>query len=213
MSDGRSACRLCRDHVFIGESLVKRDALAILESGNNEMERGLREPIFDRYQLVFPENDPETVLNSGKLLKYWKLKINDQKGVNGAAFRFFNGYVPVYRPEDLNDPRFLKSEEDNRSAEPMIKDTLKTMNHISAAALTIDANQRLIGLDALGVLKADVDHLGVLMACGLPENLYSISRLATMSRQLNNFFTVFLPWFLGKQYGIPRCLYDLRRRR
>jgi CRISPR-associated protein Csm1 len=53
------------------------------------------------------------------------------------------------------------------------------------------------GVEALGVLKADVDHLGLLMACGLGENLYSISRVATLSRQINNYFTVYLPYFLS----------------
>jgi len=41
-----------------------------------------------------------------------------------------------------------------------------------------------------------VDNLGVLMAAGLPDELFTISRMATISRQLNYFFTIYLPFLL-----------------
>lgn len=72
----------------------------------------------------------------------------------------------------------------------------KTMNHIAETARQIVEQGKRRGLEALGVLKADVDNLGLLMACGLKENLYCISRLATLSRQLDIFFSAYLPWFL-----------------
>jgi CRISPR-associated protein Csm1 len=53
------------------------------------------------------------------------------------------------------------------------------------------------GLEALGVLKADVDHLGLLMTCGLPENKFTLSRLATLSRQVHFFFCLYLPHLLA----------------
>ncbi|MFY9399247.1 MAG: type III-A CRISPR-associated protein Cas10/Csm1, partial [Desulfomonilia bacterium] len=52
------------------------------------------------------------------------------------------------------------------------------------------------GIEALGVLKADVDDLGYLMSCGIEERRFTISRLATLSRQLNLFFTLHLPYLL-----------------
>ncbi|MDP2643535.1 MAG: type III-A CRISPR-associated protein Cas10/Csm1 [Desulfobacterales bacterium] len=196
MPDGQATCRLCRDHVFIGDNLVKKNSLAVLLAGSALSQQGLMEPVFDYYQLSFSENAQESVTTSGGLLKYWKLKIDHEHPANNnAAFRFFNGYVPVYRLEDLQDPRFLDRGPDDETTEPIEEGALKTMNHIAAAART-NEDGKLMGLEALGILKADVDHLGLLMACGLPDNLYSVSRLATLSRQMNNFFTVFLPWFL-----------------
>jgi hypothetical protein len=52
------------------------------------------------------------------------------------------------------------------------------------------------GLESLGVLQADVDNLGLLMTCGLPERQFTLSRLATLSRQLNAFFCLHLPHLL-----------------
>jgi CRISPR-associated protein Csm1 len=41
-----------------------------------------------------------------------------------------------------------------------------------------------------------VDNLGLLMSCGLKEEQFTISRIATLSRQLNFYFAVYLPWLL-----------------
>jgi CRISPR-associated protein Csm1 len=71
-----------------------------------------------------------------------------------------------------------------------------TLNHISEKALIPTAEKRMNGIDALGVMKADVDNLGLIIACGMSDSYYSVSRAATLSRQMNNFFAVYLPWFL-----------------
>lgn len=44
------------------------------------------------------------------------------------------------------------------------------------------------GIKRLGVLRADVDNLGVVFASGIPEDKASISRTATLSRALSLFF-------------------------
>ena len=53
-----------------------------------------------------------------------------------------------------------------------------------------------MGVAALGILKADVDELGSLMAWGLPQQSLTLSRLATLSRQLDFFFSLHLPHLL-----------------
>jgi CRISPR-associated protein Csm1 len=53
-----------------------------------------------------------------------------------------------------------------------------------------------LGIDALGVLKADVDDLALLFACGLPQERFTISRLYALSSQFNNFFAFYLPYAL-----------------
>jgi CRISPR-associated protein Csm1 len=74
----------------------------------------------------------------------------------------------------------------------------KTFSHLACKAMNpgLDGNRSFTGIQALGVLKADVDHLGMLMSCGISEKQFTISRLATMSRQLNFFFVVYLPYLL-----------------
>lgn len=45
-----------------------------------------------------------------------------------------------------------------------------------------------LGIERLGVLRADVDNLGEVFASGIPSDKISISRTATLSRQLSYFF-------------------------
>jgi len=67
---------------------------------------------------------------------------------------------------------------------------------ISLQSKSVHEGDKILGLDALGILKADVDNLGMLMACGLQPGRFTISRLATMSRQLNYYFALYLPHLL-----------------
>jgi len=200
MRDGTHACPLCRDHVFLGENLVKKNTLAILDAEKfTPGVQGLAAPVFGCFQLVFPDSDMDRAADDKSLLMYWKLGFGaDDDGQSKAALKFFNGYVPVYTKEDLNDQRILSAKDDEADPEEQFREAMpKTLNHIAALAKNVKPENSLEGVEALGVLKADVDHLGLLMACGLGENLYSISRVATLSRQINNYFTVYLPYFLS----------------
>ena len=44
------------------------------------------------------------------------------------------------------------------------------------------------GIKRLGVVRADIDNLGATFISGIPEKYNSISRTATLSRQLSLFF-------------------------
>lgn len=184
LPEDQAACRLCADHIHIGENLVKKGTLAVLHKTSMRPKDSLGEAIFDAFQLCFPENSMDEEARQGHLIKYWQLGIeNNASKTGGGTLRFYNGYVPTYEENDL------KEENENELGMP------KTLNDIAAGAKHVK-DGKTTGVEALGVLKADGDQLGLLMACGLPPNLYSISRLATMSRQVNNFFTVYLPWLL-----------------
>lgn len=56
------------------------------------------------------------------------------------------------------------------------------------------------GKSFLAYLKIDVDSLGSLISTGLPENLYSISRYATLSRSLHFFFNEYVHDLLEMEY-------------
>jgi CRISPR-associated protein Csm1 len=207
MKDEKQICRLCKDHVFMGENLVKKNALAVLDRGIVPQDKMLMEPLFGEFQIVFPDSMLEEAAEKGHLIKYWKLRTDPQRHENNnAAFKFFSGYVPKYTADDRQYELILANserDESNERLDDLIHEGApKSMNYIAAMARTFAENGKESGVEALGVLKADVDHLGLLMACGLKDNLYSISRLATMSRQINNFFAVYLPWFLetNKQF-------------
>lgn len=194
-----SICKICRDHIFLGSNIIKNKKLGILFSKNNSgSENCLHEPMFDRYQLYFLNDSEKTNKN---LIKCWALE-NENKTHIDTAVKFIKGYVPVYSKQDQYDDRIissLKSEKTKlENIDQIISGEVKTLNHISCMAKKSDPQRegKFQGTENLGVLKADVDNLGLLMACGLKEKRFTLSRLATISRQMNYYFTVYLPWFL-----------------
>ena len=205
IGEGQSACSLCRDNIFLGANIVKKDRLAIIlkEGDSQDKEKKLFEPIFGAYQVFFPEDDLESAAYHNQLVKIWNLSMNpDEVEKSDVAVKFINGYVPCYSKIDENDPRILASvknqEERQGLTEQIQTESPMTFNHIACKALNPESTKDTFrGVEALGVLKADIDNLGLLMACGLPDRRYTISRIATLSRQLNNYFTVYLPHLLA----------------
>jgi len=200
------ACRICADHIFIGENLVKSDQIAITSVDAELYGRKLLEPIFGRYQLTFPTGELNELARQGKLFKFWYIGISEDGHIaKNITAKFINGYVPKYDEEDLTDDRYLAGKKSDKKKQEMIdqitvdKDANhpKTFAHIAVKALNFtDIPNKFKGLEAIGVLKADVDHLGLLFACGMSKDRLTLSRLATLSRQLNNYFTIFIPYIL-----------------
>jgi CRISPR-associated protein Csm1 len=190
-----SVCAVCRDHVFLGTHLVKRERLLAVTPATaslRDFSDHLREPILGRYQVVFSEGSSNSLAQAGHLLKLWDISLLPTGSLTSSVTRrFLNGYVPACRPEDLYDDRLQDLEEELEPGAP------KTLSQLAALALSFtESPGKFQGLEALGVLKADVDDLGLLMTCGLPEAKFTLSRLATMSRQLHFFFCVHLPYLL-----------------
>jgi CRISPR-associated protein Csm1 len=165
---------------------------------SEEVDR-LLEPIFGRYQLAFVDSDLNTLAKSGQLLKLWDLSLKFGTEYDSVvANRLINGYVPRYEFSDEYDDRIIKADESQRGMSDLVaqinRHEPKTLEDIAATALNFTPRPGVHqGIEALGVLKADVDHLGVLLACGLEEKSYTLSRLATLSRQLHFYFCLYLP--------------------
>ncbi len=116
--------------------------------------------------------------------------------------KFINGYVPKYREEDNHDERLLAGRKREETKLELVeslqpgKETPKTFLHIAKKALNpTDKPDKFTGIETLGILKADVDNLGLTFACGLRR--LSLSRLATLSRQMNYYFSIYLPYVLS----------------
>jgi len=72
-----NACKICHDHIYIGEHLVKEDKLAIGTYDVDFKGDKLFEPIFGVYQISFDVSGKLSELaREGKLLKYWNVGIN-----------------------------------------------------------------------------------------------------------------------------------------
>ncbi len=198
-----SACATCRDHIFLGKTLVnpQKNRIAVLSKNAKieNREKKLIQPIFDTYQVAFLDDDLNDLAAKGLLYRYFDISLRgENQPASDITTRLINGYVPVYAPEDAYDDRYLHGEKTDRHYEEVIDQIQtglpRTFEHIACTALRPKPNKDgFEGIAGLGVLKADVDNLGKLMACGLKKERITVSRLATLSRQLNNYFTVYLP--------------------
>lgn len=200
-----SSCKICRDHIYIGTTLVKAKRIAITTTDADIHGDKLLEPIFGIYQISLDVDGKLAQLaDKGTLLKYWDISISKEGEIaKDITAKFINGYVPKYSQDDEtkeNLDRLLYGEKTEKKKEElfdMIKNGLpKSFHHIVKSALNpTDPPGKFTGVEALGVLKADVDNLGLIFSCGLRR--YSISRLATLSRQMNYYFSVYLPFVLS----------------
>lgn len=204
VKEAKSSCGLCRDHIFIGANLVKQNRMAIFKGSlsNIRSQDILLAPIFDTYQLAFFEKSEENELvqfiGKNDLVKYWDLGLTP---LGDVTAKHMNGFVPKYGIEDLEDSRILstlKSQQEKQDFQEQVNaGSPKSLNHIACSAINLaEKNDEFSGIDMLGVLKADVDDLGLLMTCGLSQKQYNLLRLITLSRQLHYYFTVYLPYAL-----------------
>ena len=203
---GESACKVCRDHIYLGTNLVKADKIAVTTLDAEIYGNKLCEPIFEKYQVSLDVDGKLMQLaGEGTLLKYWDISISkDGKVSKSITAKFINGYVPKYSKEDKGEDnlnRLLYGEKSDKKKEElfdMIKDdSPKSFHHIAKYALNpVDKSEKFTGVEAVGVLKADIDNLGLIFACGIKSGRNSLSRLATMSRQVNYFFSIYLPYVL-----------------
>ena len=65
------SCALCRDHVFLGENLVKNAFVFIAEKDTEFPGKRLFEPIFGKFQLYFSNSDPSETKHADKIMKFW----------------------------------------------------------------------------------------------------------------------------------------------
>lgn len=198
-----SACKICRDHIYLGTFLVKEPKIAITTPDAEIYGNKLKEPIFNMYQVSFDVTGKLGELaNKGQLLKYWDISIpKDGRIAKEITAKFINGYAPVYTKDDEAEESINRLLHGNRTEKTkgelfdMIKEgSPKTFHHIAKMSLN-KKEDKFSGIEALGVLKADVDNLALVFSCGLKR--VSLSRLATLSRQMNHYFSVYLPFILS----------------
>ncbi len=204
LNDQKSACAVCRDHIFLGTYLVKKNRIAVVakDAKINAANNQLIQPIFDDYQITFMDGDLRELAAKRHLYHYFDVTLRGEDDPpSDITTRQLNGYVPVYTPDDLHEARYLHGEKTDRHYEEIIEQIQpgmpRTFSHIACMSLEPKPGGKgFQGIAALGVLKADVDNLGKLITCGLRQDRITISRIATLSRQLNNFFSVYLPHLL-----------------
>lgn len=214
--DQVASCKLSRDQIAIGESLIRLDRLLVVEADARDAlheTRNLRLLAVDifSYSLAFTASEEATgrfgeLAVEGKLRRCWDFSLpdaSDKEGSkalwNGFARRSISAHVPSVSAEDLGALReryqgLLGGEELPAVGE------LKTLDMLACEDRQPDPEQleRWIGVASLGVLKGDIDNLGELFRAGLEQP--SFAKMASLSRQVNGFFAIYLPWLLAREF-------------
>jgi CRISPR-associated protein Csm1 len=207
-ADKNQRSTLSADQVKTGESLTKKARLLITRT-KLDGSGALRLPIFG-YCVQFTAEEEASgkfgqVAREGQLLRAWDFSMT-QKGAgaqplfHGYARRAINSHAPEFDADKLEwESGKYGKWEGEIDFDPQYN-RLKTLNHIACENrhprdATLDKWQ---GQSALMTLKGDIDNLGTLFQRGLADPTFA--KMAALSRQVNAFFTVWLPWYCVEHY-------------
>ena len=200
--------RLARDQIMIGDLLVKERRNRLLVSrqalqGDNV--DTLDTDIFGLHVGLTGDEEASGRFGndtaSGNLLRVWDFSLPEDREAplfHGYARREVNVWAPRFSEEDVEDKSRYEGAGLDASELPEAGN-LKTFKALACearerrrpAAGTDDPGEW-TGVSALMTLKGDVDNLGTIFQRGLEAP--SLSRMAALSRQMNAFFAVHLPY-------------------
>jgi CRISPR-associated protein Csm1 len=206
-----ASCALSRDQRAIGEALPKFDRLLVLrQEAAPRLHYGgespkLESPLFG-YTVAFTGGEDA----SGKfgefareqtLRRCWDFSAAQSDDItgkqslwNGYGRRFISGYVPLVSAGDLEkQERYFGVEKGE-----LEEGELKTFDMLACEDREPDHDGNWRGIRALGVLKGDIDNLGELFRVGLGNPTFA--KTAALSRQVNGFFAIYLPWLLSRNF-------------
>jgi CRISPR-associated protein Csm1 len=197
-NDGRDGepqwrCTACSEEHLVGSALPKLRYLGwhVGKHGNSQ---GIR--VFDDLWLCWPEV-PDA--RGGWISLSEVANGSDEEA---PLARYFANYVPRFSEKDEQDPRYRRLSGD--AQEPR-QGELKTFEHLAADARE-EKNGARCGEPFLMVLKADVDRLGQIFQRGFGKDM-SLSRLTSVSRMMDFFFTAQLPDLLRKEFPSTYTVY------
>ncbi|SMF96977.1 CRISPR-associated protein Csm1 [Methylomagnum ishizawai] len=205
--------RLAADQIDIGHWLANRNRLLVTSERVQPLYEGqnlnqLRLDIFG-FHVLFTATEDETgkfgqEAKTYNLRRAWDFSLPESGGAalwHGYARRHINAYIPRFRATDLDEAALGKydgldpEDRDNESL-----DLPKTLNHLARDDRQPDEKNpgRWVGAEALTTLKGDVDNLGRIFQKGMERP--SFAKMAALSRQMNAFFAVYLPWLCATDY-------------
>lgn len=192
---GYALCRLADDQIRIGEALTKKSRALVTR--NTESLPNLALDYFGWNIAFVPEEDISgkygQLVNEHKLVRCWDFDLPEEDGslFHGYARRFVNTYVPRFDKDDEEiADKYGKWENE---VEFDREHPIKTLHHIACEDRQVQENGKWRGEVALVTLKGDVDNLGLLFQQGLQQPTFA--KWASLSRQMNLFFAMWLPWF------------------
>ncbi|MBS98296.1 MAG: type III-A CRISPR-associated protein Cas10/Csm1 [Oceanospirillaceae bacterium] len=202
-SDDLPVCKLAADQIKLGTFIAGKARRLIISRQRLSGSGALSLPLFG-YQLYLTDDEeasgrfgPEVRTgNIRRLFDFSLPRTADAPLWNGYARRSINGYVPTFSQADIYaEGRYGKHEE---RSHPEV-DQIKEFGHLACEdrqPLNTEPGWR--GVEGLGILKGDVDDLGALFQKGLERPTFA--KMASLSRQLNAFFSTYLPWLCQSEF-------------
>jgi CRISPR-associated protein Csm1 len=199
-----SVSPLAADQIRLGDLVAgKCERLAITRDPLKGEASGLRLPLFG-YHLHFTTSEEESgkfgpQVGNGNLRRLFDFSLPDSATEplwNGYARRAINGYVPVFSKEDTYAvERYIRHKD---FEEPVVGQP-KLFDHLACEDRRPGStDSRWVGAEGLGILKGDVDNLGTVFQKGLESPTFA--KMAALSRQINAFFSIYLPWLCKSRY-------------
>lgn len=198
-----SLSKLADDQIRIGEQLTRHARLLVARQAETLPVLGLD---YFGYRLAIVPSADESgkygeLARNGTLLRVWDFDAAEADGTvwRGYARRFVNSYVPRFDAGDAQTAgKYGKWEGEADFARDAANEAqrgapIKTLHHIACEDRQLSASDRWQGEIALLTVKGDIDDLGRLFQQGLEKPTFA--KMASLSRQINAFFALWLPWF------------------
>lgn len=203
-SENNASCAISRDERRIGEAIVKKTMLAIVKDKGYPVSHDCEQSIFG-YRFCFV-NRLEDVPSDAELIRIWDFSLptsENQPLWSGYARRNIAGYVPRFEsaPELNANPLY-----DSLDKSEVKEGNVKMFNFLACDDKTFSETNTVNGVEAICGLKGDIDNLGQIFQRGLidPQNLHkrssNFAKMAGLSRQINAFFTVYVPFLCQKEF-------------
>ncbi len=157
--DGRDVCPMCLGLEALGSRLVEKDILCVL---NQAEEGALSLPSLAEGEAYLTVESKKSAEQRAEHLRRMYVKNRDLTGEALATHIWVGDYAA--RAE---------------------KGGLLELSELAAGASGLAPGR---GISRLGVLRADVDNLGAAFLAGFSQEMATLSRTATLSRQLSLFF-------------------------
>jgi len=173
-------CKWCKSFNDLGEKLVKSQELYLTYIFNNSnIKPDIDFSPFGKFYLLY-KLVPEIENNAKEILLLNSTDFSQKKFANG--FKFLANLVPTLTPKNKEFlKKKLENQEDKKELNQLEDNSILSFNFIAEFSK---------GDKKLGILRADLDNLGLIFSDGLKD--YSLIRIATLSRMLDLFFTAYI---------------------
>ncbi|MBF0415317.1 MAG: type III-A CRISPR-associated protein Cas10/Csm1 [Magnetococcales bacterium] len=167
----KKICRLCSDQIDIGKHLVRLNRLLVTREVVNDATLSLD---YFGYRVTFTKEKEASgqfgsLAREEKLLRAWDFSL-PRDGDSPLWQGYARRAINGFVPKGA-DGNILEFGDIAQVGE---------------------------GVAALGVIKGDVDNLGLIFQNGLEHPTFA--RMAALSRQVNAFFAIYLPWLCSQEY-------------